>query len=40
MFAFDVISLCDLSPIFTLLKVMAHGATNEKLWRERNVCCF
>jgi hypothetical protein len=19
---------------------MAHGATNEKLWREQNVCCF
>jgi hypothetical protein len=27
-------------PQLTLLKVMAHGATNEKLWRERNVCCF
>jgi hypothetical protein len=24
----------------TLLKVMALGATNEKLWRERNVCSF
>jgi hypothetical protein len=27
-------------PRLTLLKVMAQGATDEKLWRERNVCCF
>jgi hypothetical protein len=27
-------------PQLTLLKVMAQGATNEKLWREQNVCCF
>jgi hypothetical protein len=27
-------------PRLTLLKVMAQGEPNEKLWRERNVCCF
>jgi hypothetical protein len=27
-------------PRLTLLKVMAQGEPDEKLWRERNVCCF
>jgi hypothetical protein len=27
-------------PQLTLLKVMAQGEPDEKLWRERNVCCF